>query len=230
MRALLLYTRATSALPSPSRGGRLAQFSWRSLRAKHAAPTHSNICAQTKESEVIFEALPGKAVRMLKFMSLAGTAMACTATAVAALTQAQGQLGESDLGAVSLALASSVSIASTVAVTKMFGPFVTRVTLIPRTASTKGIRLDRHGLPKFDSILSSAATAGLSSGPGSAAVRPMLSGRIAHDTEIVLQSPGLLGFNSHYTRVMIGDLESSSRRFRTWELTADALDQRKRQG
>ncbi|KAJ2892998.1 hypothetical protein IWW38_003012, partial [Coemansia aciculifera] len=183
--------------------------------------------ANGAQKQVIFEAPPGNAVRMLKFMSLTGTAVACTATAATVTIQAQGQLGEFDLGVVSLVLASSISAVSTFLVTKAFGPFVTRVTLLPPTAGLKGIKLNKHGLPKFDSILTMS---GNSSPGGGSAVRPMLSGMITHDTEIVIQSPGLLGFNSRFTRLKISDLEPSTRRFRTWELTEEALQQRKLQG
>ncbi|KAJ2827779.1 hypothetical protein FBU31_003084 [Coemansia sp. 'formosensis'] len=179
----------------------------------------------SEKQQVIFEAPPGNAVRMLKFMSLAGTAIGCTATAASVVIQAQGQLGEFDLGVVSLVLASSISAISTVLVTKAFGPFITRITLMPPAAGVKGIKINKRGLPKFDSILSMAPTSS-----GMPAVRPMLSGMITHDTEIVLQSPGLLGFNSHFTRLKISDLEPSTRRFRTWELTEDAIEQRKRLG
>ncbi|KAJ1672119.1 hypothetical protein IWW47_001069 [Coemansia sp. RSA 2052] len=158
-------------------------------------------------------------------MSLTGTAVACTATAASVVIQAQGQLGEFDLGVVSLVLASSISAVSTVLVTKAFGPFVTRITLIPPAAGLKGIKINKRGLPKFDSILSMSANSS-----GSSAARPMLSGMITHDTEVVIQSPGLLGFNSHFTRLKISDLEPSTRRFRTWELTEEALEQRQRQG
>ncbi|KAJ2025194.1 hypothetical protein IWW57_003465 [Coemansia sp. S610] len=158
-------------------------------------------------------------------MSLAGTTVGLTATAASVAIQAQGQLGEFDLGVFSLVLASSMSAVSTLLLTKAFGPFVTRITLLPPTAGVKGIKLNKHGLPKFDSILSMAPT-----NADIPAVRPMLSGMITHDTEIVLQSPGLLGFNSHYTQLKIRDLEPSTRRFRTWELTEEALEQRKHQG
>ncbi|KAI8326246.1 hypothetical protein GQ54DRAFT_322839 [Martensiomyces pterosporus] len=176
------------------------------------------------KEQVIFEALPGNAVRMLKFMSLSGSVAACTATAATALSQSSGQLGEGDLGLLSLVLASSISVASTVAVTKMFGPFVTRIKLLP-TARTRGVQIDKHGLPKFDSILSSASSAS-----GKAQGRPMLSGSITGDTEIVLESPGLLGFNTRSTQLKIGDLEPAARRFRTWNLTDVAVKQRRQQG
>ncbi|KAJ2750808.1 hypothetical protein GGI19_004888 [Coemansia pectinata] len=210
---------------------RCARPVWRSIRQQHTEAAGSSVGKTSggglsEKQQVIFEAPPGNAVRMLKFMSLAGTAIGCTATAASVVVQAQGQLGEFDLSVVSLVLASSISAVSTILVTKAFGPFITRITLLPPTAGAKGIRINKHGLPKFDSILSMA--------PNSAgslpAARPMLSGMITHDTEIVLQSPGLLGFNSHFTRLKISDLEPSTRRFRTWELTEDALEQRKRLG
>ncbi|KAJ1849539.1 hypothetical protein LPJ73_003709 [Coemansia sp. RSA 2703] len=166
------------------------------------------------DPQIVFEALPSNAVRMLKFMSLTGSTLACTATAAAAISQSQGQLSDTDLGIVSLALASAVSMASTVAVTRLFGPFVTRITLLP-TVSKRGMVIDRHGLPKFDSIISNS---------------PRRAGRITSDTEVVLHSPGLLGFTTNSTRVKVSDLVPSSRRFRTWELKPEAVAMRKEQG
>ncbi|KAJ2744448.1 hypothetical protein GGI20_002956 [Coemansia sp. BCRC 34301] len=190
-----------------------------------ATPRSKNNSQQPEKSQVIFEAPPGNAVRMLKLMSLAGTAVACTATVASVVVQAQGQLGEFDLSVVSLVLASSISAVSTVLVTKAFGPFVTRVMLVPPTAGPKSIKINKRGLPKFDSMLTMSAGS-----VNSSAVRPMLSGMITHDTEVVIQTPGLLGLNSRFTRLKISDLEPSTRRFRTWELTEEALEQRARQG
>ncbi|KAJ1719823.1 hypothetical protein LPJ53_005476 [Coemansia erecta] len=183
------------------------------MRCKHTS-TDKAFASGATGPQTVFEALPSNAIRMLKFMSLTGSTLACTATAAAAISQSQGLLGDADLGIVSLALASAVSMASTVAVTRMFGPFVTRITLLP-TVSKRGMVIDRHGLPKFDSIIASS---------------PKGAGRIAADTEVVLHSPGLLGFTTNSTRVRVGDLIPSSRRFRTWELKPEAIAMRKEQG
>ncbi|KAJ2784817.1 hypothetical protein GGI15_002144 [Coemansia interrupta] len=183
------------------------------LRFKQTLAEKTLVSGAT-DPQIVFEALPSNAVRMLKFMSLTGSALACTSTAAAAISQYQGQLSDTDLGIVSLALASAVSMASTVAVTKLFGPFVTRITLLP-TISKRGMVIDRHGLPKFDSIIANSAKG---------------AGRITADTEVVLHSPGLLGFTTNSTRVRVGDLAPSSRRFRTWELKSEAVAMRKEQG
>ncbi|KAJ1807254.1 hypothetical protein LPJ75_004850, partial [Coemansia sp. RSA 2598] len=167
-------------------------------------------------AQTIFKALPGRAIRMLKFMSLAGSTAACAATAAAGISQTQGSLNDADLNVVSLALASIVSVASTVAVTKLFGPFVTRITLLP-TASKRAVQADRRALPRFDSLLAQS---------------PSKNGvaRLSGDSEIVLHSPGILGLNTVDTRVRIGDLVPSSRKFRTWDIKPSAIEARKKQG
>ncbi|KAJ2228274.1 hypothetical protein H4R99_007048 [Coemansia sp. RSA 1722] len=189
----------------------------RLLRGKHTAnnkDSNNNNGAQT-----IFNALPGRAVRMLKFMSLTGSTAACTATVAAGVSQSQGNLTETDLNVVSLAFASIVSIASTIAVTRLFGPFVTRITLLPPTASKQPVvQMDhKHGLPKFDSLLAK-----------SKGKKGMF--RLTQDSEIVLHSPGVLGLNTVDTRVRIGDLVPSPRKFRTWDIRPSVVETRKTQG
>ncbi|KAJ2641197.1 hypothetical protein IW137_003172 [Coemansia sp. RSA 1287] len=179
------------------------RHSWRQQRAQYSS-------AQTPGT-LIFEAQSGPAIRMLKFMSLTGATIACTATVGVTIAQSAGKLSDDELGVVSLLVASVVSVASTLAVNRMFGPFVTRVTLLPARPVT--MRADSHGLPKFDSILSRAQT---SSAQG------LLKGRVSSSTELLLESPGVLGINSRTTRVQISDLMPSARGFRTWELTRAA--------
>lgn len=165
----------------------------------------------TPDRRVIFEAVPGNAVRLLKFMSATGSIVGCTATAAAAISHYQGTLADTDLGVLPLALASAVSLASTMAVTRMFGPFVTRITLVPPTRKAQGIQINRQGLPKFDSIFQS-------------------SERITLDTRIVLRTPGLLGMTSRDTGARIGELVPAAGRFRTWRLAPSAVSQRRKQG
>ncbi|KAJ2451195.1 hypothetical protein EV183_003779 [Coemansia sp. RSA 2336] len=188
---------------------------WRSTRSAYST-------SQLAEgSTVVFEAQSGKAIRMLKFMSLAGTGIACTATVAVAAAQLSGALEDTDMNTASMVLASLISISSTLVVTKTFGPVVTRITLIP-SAQIKSCRADARGLPKFDSILSSAHASKTAQG--------LLSGRINNNTELLMETPGLLGFNSQTTRVRITEMVPSIKRFRTWELTSAAVAARKRQG
>ncbi|KAJ2846646.1 hypothetical protein J3B02_004360, partial [Coemansia erecta] len=154
---------------------------------------------------------------MLKFMSLTGSTVACTATVAAGISQYQEKLGDSDLNVVSLALASLVSVASTVAVSKLFGPFVTRITLLPTTVSKQAVQIDKRALPRFDSLMAQSSSK-------SRVVR------LTEGSEIILHSPGLLGLNTVDTRVRIGDLMPSSRKFRTWDIRPSVLETRKRQG
>ncbi|KAJ1891882.1 hypothetical protein LPJ66_006667 [Kickxella alabastrina] len=161
--------------------------------------------------QVIFTALPGNAVRLLKFMSVAGSTLACTATAMTAVTQSQGKLSDNDLGVFSLGLASTISLASTLAVSKLFGPFVTRITL-RRAKTLANVQRAKSGLPRFDSLLKNAKAG------------------VTGDTEVVLQTPGLLGFNSRHTKVKVNDLVASSLRFRTWEMEPSAVAARRERG
>ncbi|KAJ1962837.1 hypothetical protein GGI12_002408 [Dipsacomyces acuminosporus] len=108
----------------------------------------------------------------------------------------------------------------------MFGPFVTRIKLLP-AAKSVGIQIDKHGLPKFDSILSSANRTGAVEG---GSVQKRHSGPITGDAEIVLESPGLLGFNTRTTQLKIKELAPAAKRFRTWEVTSTAIRQRREQG
>ncbi|KAJ2624040.1 hypothetical protein GGI26_001833 [Coemansia sp. RSA 1358] len=157
---------------------------------------------------------------MLKFMSLTGSIAACTATVSTGIAQLQDALGENDLGVHSLALASFVSIMSTVVITKMFSPFVTKVIMLP-TASTKSIKIDKHGLPTFESILSASRT---KDAAGPKLNRHFsLSGSATKDTVLVLETPGLFGFNSRHTKVGINDLAPSPKRMRTWDMTATKI-------
>ncbi|KAJ2850383.1 hypothetical protein IWW36_001935 [Coemansia brasiliensis] len=188
---------------------------WRSARSVHS---RSRL---PEGSTVIYEAQSGKAIRMLKFMSLTGTAIACTSTVAVAAAQSSGNLEDTDLNTVSMVLASLISISSTLIITKMFGPFVTRITLIP-SAQIKSSKVDARGLPKFDSILSSAHASKKSA-------QGLLSGRINNNTELLMETPGLLGLNSQTTRVRITELIPSIKRFRTWELTSVAVAARKKQ-
>ncbi|KAJ1867302.1 hypothetical protein LPJ78_001107 [Coemansia sp. RSA 989] len=188
---------------------------WRSARSAHST-------SQLPESStVVFEAQSGKAIRMLKFMSLAGTGIACTSTVAVAAAQSSESLEDTDLNTASMVLASLISISSTLIVTKMFGPFVTRITLIP-SAQIKSSKINAGGLPKFDSILSSAHA--------SKSAQGLLSGRINNNTELLMETPGLLGFSSQTTRVRITEMVPSIKRFRTWELTSAAVAARKKQG
>ncbi|KAJ2657046.1 hypothetical protein IW148_005362 [Coemansia sp. RSA 1199] len=199
--ALLYIPRSSCTVRLLGRSSGL-RYAWRQQRAQHNS-------AQTTGT-LIFEAQSGPAIRMLKFMSLTGATIACTATAAVTIAQSAGKLSDDELGIVGLLVASVVSVASTLAVNRMFGPFVTRVTLLPARPVT--IRADSHGLPKFDTILSRAQA---SSAQG-------LKGRVSSSTELLLESPGVLGINSRTTRVQISDLTPSARGFRTWELTRAA--------
>ncbi|KAJ2727163.1 hypothetical protein GGI07_000047 [Coemansia sp. Benny D115] len=98
----------------------------------------------------------------------------------------------------------------------MFGPFVTRIIMLPQKqqAIRKGVQLDKHGLPKFDSILRST----------------MKDGSVGRDTELVIESPGLLGIDTRRTRVCVGDLMGSGRRYRTWDLKPSVVEERRGRG
>ncbi|KAJ2796790.1 hypothetical protein H4R21_004575, partial [Coemansia helicoidea] len=180
------------------------------LRARVCARSAHSTAASGGE-RVVFEAVSGRAVRMLKFMSLTGSAIACTATAGALVAQMRGALEDGDLAPASLVAASAVSVASTVILTRMFGPFVTRITLVPPKRGA-GVALDSHGLPKFDSMLAAAARPRASA---AAAMKPLLSGQVTHDTTLVLESPGLLGYTTRRSRVRVSELVPSAARFRT---------------
>ncbi|KAJ1891265.1 hypothetical protein LPJ66_007022 [Kickxella alabastrina] len=186
-------------------------------RRNHTKSTSSTAEAEASTAtasgneQVIFTALPGNAVRLLKFMSVTGSALACTATAMSAVTQSQGKLSDNDLGVFSLGLASTISLASTLAVSKLFGPFVTRITL-HRAKALANVQRAKSGLPRFDSLLKNAKAG------------------VTGDTEVVLQTPGLLGFNSRHTRVKVNDLVASSLRFRTWEMEPSAVAARRERG
>ncbi|KAJ1733804.1 hypothetical protein LPJ61_001392 [Coemansia biformis] len=213
----MLRVRWNLCMPPPLRRSAISLRSGRAgARAVHGGPGPGG-------ERVVFEAVSGRAVRILKFMSLGGAVVACTATAAALVAQMQGVLQDGDLSPASLVVASSVSIASTLVINRMFGPFVTRITLLP-SARRAGITVDSHGLPKFDSILSSAR-------PGATkATRPLLSGRIANDTTLVLESPGIFGYNTRRSRVSVSELVPSAGRFRTWNLSPAAQDARKLSG
>ncbi|KAJ1847661.1 hypothetical protein LPJ70_001421 [Coemansia sp. RSA 2708] len=183
---------------------------------RHVRLAHGGAAGGT----VVFEAQSGKAIRMLKFMSLTGATIACTATAAVAATQASGSLDDADLSMISMLAASLVSVTSTLIINKAFGSFVTRIVLLP-TTHARGVKLDARGLPKFDSILSTSR-------PNSSA-QGMLSGRIFNDTEMLMESPGVLGLNSRTIQVRIQDLVPSAKSFRTWELTPALLAARSAQ-
>ncbi|KAJ2713056.1 hypothetical protein H4R19_002439 [Coemansia spiralis] len=199
---------------------------WRQTTAAlrlSARAAHSEAAAGGER--VVFEAVSGRAVRMLKFMSLTGSAVACTATAAALVAQMQGVLGDGDLAPASLVVASTVSVASTVALGRMFGPFVTRITLVP-PARRAGMSLDSHGLPRFDSMLAAAQPRT----GAAAAMKPMLSGQVTNDTTLVLETPGLFGYNSRQSRVLVSELVPAATRFRTWKLSHAAREARKLAG
>ncbi|KAJ2083222.1 hypothetical protein H4R24_000959 [Coemansia sp. RSA 988] len=184
----------------------------------------TNMTGVATGGTVIFEALSGKPIRMLKFMSLTGTIIACTATTATLALQLQGLLEDEDLSLIALLVASAISATSTLVINKAFGPFVTKITLLPASIS-RGIKLDKHGLPSFDSMLSSAG-----SGPAGKATRPLLSGAITSNTELLMESPGIFGFNTRQSQVRVKDLVHTTRRFRTWDLAPSAVKVRKDQG
>ncbi|KAJ2786116.1 hypothetical protein H4R18_000148 [Coemansia javaensis] len=185
-------------------------------RAGHANPAAG-------EGTVIFHAVTGRAIRLLKLMSVAGSAVACTATGAALAAQSLGTLGDDDLSVASLAAASSVSVASTLAITRMFGPFVTRITLLP-PGSGAAVRASKSGLPRFDAMLAAPKA-----GPVRAA-RPLLSGQVTNDSVLVLESPGFLGYTTRVSRVAVSDLVPAAQRYRTWNLSPASLADRKARG
>ncbi|KAJ2663709.1 hypothetical protein IWW48_001190 [Coemansia sp. RSA 1200] len=196
---------------------------WTTTDAAAAAAADSG----GEQKIVIFDAISGRAVRMLKFMSLTGSVAACTATGVTWVQHLQDKVEETDMGPHSLILASVVSLVSTVCVTKMFGPFVTRVTMLP-AAKPGAVHIDKHGLPTFDSILS---TASRQRTPVQQQHRHLsLSGRVTSDTELVFETPGLLGFTTRHTRLRVRDLEPSGKRSRTWNIAAAARQRLKENG
>ncbi|KAJ2822229.1 hypothetical protein IWW50_004301 [Coemansia erecta] len=151
-------------------------------------------------------------------MSVTGAAIACTATVAVGAAQTSGALEDADMSMISMLAASLVSVASTLVVNKTFGPFVTRITLLPATKPAVGAKLDAHGLPKFDTILTQAR---------GSSTRGLLASRVTNDTELLIESPGVLGINSRTTRVRIKDLVPSARNFRTWELTRASIAERR---
>ncbi|KAJ2616465.1 hypothetical protein H4S08_000773 [Coemansia sp. RSA 1365] len=209
-----------------SRSAALTRTAWGRTRLVRSGSQLStpNTAGDVAGGAVIFEALSGNPIRMLKFMSLTGTVIACTATTATLVLQSQGLLEDDDLSLISLLVASAVSATSTLIINKAFGPFVTKITLLP-TSISRGIKLDKHGLPSFDSMLSSAG----SGSPGKA-TRPLLSGTITNNTELLMESPGIAGFNTRRSQVRVKDLVHTTRRFRTWDLAPAVIKTRKDQG
>ncbi|KAJ1665336.1 hypothetical protein IW140_001495 [Coemansia sp. RSA 1813] len=216
MRAFLLYP----AIPK-----RQITASFRHSDGQAKRWTTSDAAAD--KGRVIFEAIPGKAVRMLKFMSLTGSIAGCTATGGTWAQYAMSKLDETDLTPHSLMLASVVSVLSTVLVTKMFGPFVTRVTMLPPKPA-KTVQINKHGLPTFDSILSTASKKAASTQQQHRHLS--LSGRVTSETELVIETPGLLGFTTRHTRLSVRDLQPSGRRSRTWDMAAEAMQRLNEKG
>ncbi|KAJ2552680.1 hypothetical protein EV175_003220 [Coemansia sp. RSA 1933] len=197
--------------------------------AKRWTTTATDTGCAGDQGRVIFEAIPGKAVRILKFMSLSGSVAACTATGVTWVKYVLDELEETSMTPHQLVFASVISVMSTVLVTKMFGPFVTRVTMMPPKKAT-AVQIDKHGLPTFDSILSTVSKQGTSAPLQKQHRHHSLSGRVTSETELVFETPGLLGFTTRCIRLSVRDLEPSVKRSRTWDMSTESIHRRKEQG
>ncbi|KAJ2388226.1 hypothetical protein GGI23_006100 [Coemansia sp. RSA 2559] len=159
---------------------------------------------------------------MLKFMSITGSIVACTATTGTWMKYMLDELEETSMTPHQLVFASIVSVLSTVLVTKMFGPFVTRVSILPPKKST-AVQINKHGLPTFDSILSTTSKPNASAQLQKQQRHLSLSGRVTSETELVFETPGLFGFTTQYTRLSVRDLEPSGKRSRTWNMAAESI-------
>ncbi|KAJ1956399.1 hypothetical protein EC988_001367 [Linderina pennispora] len=164
---------------------------------------------------------------MLKAMSLGGSLLACSVTGGVMYAQSQGQLQDDDLSTSTLVMATSVSLLSTFAVSRLFSPFVIRVTLLP-ARRVQGIQLDKHGLPKFDSIISTGQKHAAKAGSDSK-VQALLARGVTSDSELVFETPGFFGLNTKTTRLRIRDLKPSSTKIRTWDVKESAWERMKQE-